>query len=301
MVIRFLSWLSLLVLAVCPAWSQELEPRAYRALPSDLNFIVFAYSFSTGNVILDPTLPIEDLEADIHVASVAYLRTLAMGGRSASISVAAPQIYMAASGNIEGEFQEGSRRAWGDARARLTVNLLGGPAMSLSEYKNFRQGRSLGLGLTVVMPTGQYNSSNLVNFGSNRWSFKPEIGYSSVRKNWIFDMAAGVWLFTTNNDGYQGTTQRQDPIASLQGHVSYNFPKGIWLALDGNYFAGGRTSVNGVDQSDLQENSRWGLTLSLPLVRRHSLKLAAHTGAFTRTGADFDVGSIAYQYQWGGS
>jgi hypothetical protein len=41
------------------------------------------------------------------------------------------------------------------------------------------------------------------------------------------------------------------------------------------------------------------LTLSLPIRPKHSLKIAAHAGAFTRIGADFDIGTIAYQYQWG--
>jgi len=288
-------------LAVSPAWSQELEPRAYRALPSGVNFLVVSYGFSTGNVITDPTVPIEDLEADVHTAAAAYLRTFAVGKRSASFSIVAPFVYLSASGTIEGEFLEGSRSGWADARARFTVNLLGGPAMSLSEYKDFRQRRTLGVGLTVAMPTGQYSSSNLINFGANRWGFKPEIGYSSVKGKWILDVMVGVWLFTDNSDFLGGTTKRQDPIGSFQGHVSYNFPKGFWLALDANYFTGGQSSIDGEDQRDLLENSRVGLTLSIPLPGPHSLKLAAHTGAVTRFGADFDFGTVAYQYLWGGN
>ena len=150
------------------------------------------------------------------------------------------------------------------------------------------------------MPTGQYSSSKLINFGANRWGFKPEIGYSSTRGRWIFEFAVGAWLFTANKDGFGGTTKRQDPIWSTQGHLSYNFPGGVWVGLDANYFGGGRTSVDGVDQNDLQENSRLGLTLSIPLKQQHSVKLAAHTGAITRVGADFDSATIAYSYRWGG-
>ena len=126
------------------------------------------------------------------------------------------------------------------------------------------------------------------------------MGYSSVRGRWILELAVGAWFFTTNHNGFGDTTKRQDPIGSLQGHLSYNFRGGLWLALDGNYFTGGRTSVDGEEQSDLQQNSRVGLTLSIPLRERHSLKLATHTGAFTRVGADFDIATIAYQYRWGG-
>jgi len=293
-------FLAVLFGATRAAFPQELEPRAYRALPIGLNFIVPAYSFSSGNVVVDPTTPIEDLEIEIQTTSVSYLRTFGVFGRSASFTVSAPFIFVSASGRLEGEFREGSRSGWADARARLTVNLLGGPAMSLEEYADFRQGRAMGVGLTISMPTGVYDSSRIINFGANRWGFKPEIGYSSVRGKWIFDIAVGAWLFTTNHDGPGGTTKRQDPIGAAQGHVSYNFPRGLWLALDVNYFAGGRSTVDGEEQRDLQRNSRVGLTLSIPLKTRHSLKLATHTGAFTRIGADFDMATIAYQFRWGG-
>ncbi|MCZ6696341.1 MAG: transporter, partial [Acidobacteria bacterium] len=266
--------------------------------PTGLDFLVFFYSFSTGNVVVDPSVPIEDLQADIHSIGFSYLRTFGFAGRSASVSIMAPYIHMSASALLNGQFVEGSRTDWADARVRLTVNLVGGPAMPLSEFARFKQRRTLGIGLTVSMPTGQYSSSNLINFGANRWGFKPEIGYSSTRGNWVLDLAVGAWFFTTNNEGFGGTTRKQDPLTSVQGHLSYNFSGGVWLALDGNYFAGGQTSVDGSDKQDRQKSSRVGLTLSIPLKPRHSLRLAVHSGAFTRVGADFDIGSIAYQFRF---
>ena len=282
-----------------PALSQELEPRAYRPLPSGLNFVALTYNYSSGNVLVDATIPLEGLEADIQTVSLSYLRSFAVAGRSASVTLSVPYVHMSASATVNGEFLKGSRTDWADARARLTVNLLGAPAIPLAEFKGFPEGRTLGVGLTVVMPTGQYDSLKLINFGANRWGFKPELGYTSVRGPWIFEATAGLWLFTANTDGFGGTTVRQDPIGSLQGHLTYNFARGPWLALDLNYFAGGRTSADGQDRDDLQKNSRVGLTLGLPLGGPHSLKIAAHTGAVTRVGADFDVGIITYQYRWG--
>jgi hypothetical protein len=282
------------------AHTQELEPRAYRALPIGFNFAVGAYQFSSGNVLFDATAPVEDLEIDIHVVSLSYMRTLGLGGRSASVSFTAPRVYAEGSGLLDGERVEGSRSGWADARARLVVNLLGGPAMSMQEFAKFKQGRTMGVGLTISLPTGQYDSGNVVNFGAHRWGFKPEIGYSSVRGRWIFDTALGVWMFTTNHDGPgAGTTLRQDPIWSWQGHISYEFANRMWVAFDLNYFYGGAINVEGQEPTLLQSNSRAGLTLSIPLKRRNSIKLALATGAYTRAGADFDLGTVAYQYQWG--
>jgi hypothetical protein len=72
------------------------------------------------------------------------------------------------------------------------------------------------------------------------------------------------------------------------------------MAVTGTYFTGGRTEVDGVTSDDLQRNSRLGATLALPLNRHNSIKLYASTGISTRTGSDFDLIGIAWQYRWGG-
>jgi hypothetical protein len=295
---RFVAGLVVLVSAAS-GWTQELDPRAYRALPIGLEFVAFSYQFSSGNVVLDPTVPIEDLSGSIHSVSASYLGSVNVFGRSASFSFAVPYVYMSASGVFEGELSEGSRSGFADSRARFTVNLLGGPALTQSEWASFRQKRTLGVGLSVSMPTGQYDSNHLINFGANRWGLKPEIGYTSVKGRWVVEIALGTWFFSSNKDGFGGVVIQQDPIVAAQGHVSYNFPGGYWLALDGNYFKGGRTTYDGSKNFDLQTNSRVGLTFSIPLSGRHSIRLAAHTGAYTRFGADFNVGTFVYQYRWG--
>jgi len=280
------------------ALAQELEPRAYRTLPVGLNFVVLGASFSTGAVVTEAGSPIQDLSVNVTMFSIGYLRSFGFLGRSSSLTVGVPYAYLTGSAVLDGEVVSGSRSGSADLRVRWAVNLLGGPALSPKEFAGYRQGRNLGVSLAVSAPTGQYDFSRLINFGANRWAFKPEIGYSSIRGRWIFDFAAGVWFFTDNSDFLGGSKRSQDPIGSLQAHVSYNFESGIWLALDANYFTGGRSTIDDTANADLQRSSRVGLTLSLPLGGPHSLKLAAQTGAYTSIGADFDLLSAAYQYRW---
>lgn len=279
------------------AEAQELEPRAYRPLPVGLNFVVFSYSYSSGAVVADVTAPIQDLELDASVPSLGFLRTFGLFGRSASFSVGLPFYFLAGSAVVADELISDSRSGAGDIRARVAVNVIGGPALSPPEFAQRPPGRSLGVGLAVTAPTGQYDNTRVINFGANRWAFKPEVGYSSVKGRWIFDFALGFWFFTANTD-FLGQTRTQDPIGSFQAHLSYNFPNRMWLALDANYYTGGRTAFDGVDNVDLQQNSRVGLTFSIPLAARHSLKLAAQTGAYTSLGTDFDILQVAYQYRW---
>ncbi len=285
-------------LAAPPSASgQELEPRAYRTIPVGLNFVLFTYIFSSGNVVTDVASPVQDLDLNLSIATVSYLRSLGLFGRSSSFTISVPYGFISGSGRLQGELVSDSRSGAADTRMRLLVNLLGGPAMSPKEYAEFGQRRNMGASVTVIAPSGQYDPTRFVNFGTNRWSFKPEIGYSSIRGRWILDAAVGVWFFTTN-DNFVGAKREQDPIGSFQAHLSYNIKPRFWLALDANYFTGGRTTINGEDKADLQKNSRIGLTLSLPLRPRHSLRLAAETGAFTSVGADFDRVRISYLFGW---
>jgi hypothetical protein len=157
----------------------------------------------------------------------------------------------------------------------------------------------MGASLQVNLPLGQYDPDKLVNLGTNRFTFKSEIGISKTVKQLILELALAGQFYTDNNNYYNGQTMSQDPIGSVQGHVNYNFRGGIWAALDGTFYWGGRTTINGVEANNLQENSRFGLTMAVPFGIHHSIKLNLSTGTSTRTGTDFDAVTLAWQYRWG--
>ena len=80
----------------------------------------------------------------------------------------------------------------------------------------------------------------------------------------------------------------------------YGFRSGIWVSVDATYFTGGRTTVNGVlKQRPAAELAPRG-TLALPVDRANSIKLYASSGVSARTGNNFDLIGIAWQYRWGG-
>jgi hypothetical protein len=58
--------------------------------------------------------------------------------------------------------------------------------------------------------------------------------------------------------------------------------------------------VEGVEGNDLQQNTRLGVTLALPVTRQTSVKLYGSTGVSTRTGSNFTAGGVLLQYHWGG-
>jgi hypothetical protein len=278
--------------------AQDLEPRVYSVAPVGVNAAVLGYSYSVGDVPLDPTLPIEDVTATINGGSLGYFRAIDFFGRSANVGFVAPYLWGPIQGTAFGEFDRIRRSGLRDPRFRFGVNLRGAPAMNMKEFSQYRQKTNIGFSAIVVPPLGQYDPNRLINLGSNRWSFKPEIGISRAMGRWNLDFYAGAWLFTANNN-FQGMQRTQKPIGSTQFHISYNVTPRLWAAFDVNFFAGGRSSVDGVAKLDLQRNSRVGGTVSIPVHGRHSIRLAVNTGAVTSIGADFTTLAFGYQFIWG--
>jgi hypothetical protein len=231
-------------------------------------------------------------------SSFTYVRTLNLFKRSATATVILPYVVGDLEGLYLGEPARANRSGTGDLVMRLGVNLLGGRAMSPREFAAYRPKTMIGASLMVKAPTGQYDSTRLINIGTNRWSFKPEVGVVHVMGNWAIDAYVGAWFFTENSDFYGGTTRKQDSIYSSQVHLRYRFRRGLWAALDANYWYGGEATIEGVGGDDLQNNSRIGFTVSWNVRKQHNLRFAVSRGAFTRIGGDFNSIGLAYGYTW---
>ena len=172
-----------------------------------------------------------------------YGRTFGVLGHQASAVLAVPYIWGDISGNVFEEARSVTRSGLGDIKLRLAVNLIGGEAMTPKEFMKRTPKTTLGASLSISAPTGQYDPDKLINIGTNRWAFKPEIGLTIPHGRWMFDVFAGVWLFSANPDFFGGVHREQDPMPTLQGHVSYTFRPQLWLALDSTYYFGGETSA----------------------------------------------------------
>ena len=287
------------VLMVANAKAQEAEPRSYSNTPVGLNFLIAGYVYSEGKMAFDPTLAIADAKFHSNSGVLAYVRSFDVGGQSAKFDMIVPASSFSAHGLVDGQPREREMSGLGDPRFRVSVNLFGAPALSAKDFASYQQDLIVGVSLQVSAPLGQYDSSKLLNLGNNRWSFRSELGISKAWGPWTFEVAPGVTFFSDNTDFFGGNALAQAPIYALQGHVLYTFQSGIWMALNGLYFAGGRTAVNGVKSDNEQANTLAGLTLALPLDRQNSLKLSAITGITTRTGSEFRAVGVAWQYRWG--
>jgi hypothetical protein len=264
-----------------------------------VNFLIGGYAYTRGGVSFD-TLPITDPKLTTSSAVVGYARALDLWGSSGKFDVIVPYTWLSGSAIYQGDPVRRDVDRFADPLLRMSVNFFGAPALTLPEFRSYRQDLVVGASLQVSVPAGQYDETKLINLGTNRWFFKPEIGVSKALGPWTLEGKTAVTLFTTNNDFFNGNKRSQDPLYSLQAHAIYNFSSGIWGSVDATYFAGGRTTLNGVLQVDRQQNWRMGATLAFPVDLYNSIKLYASKGVSARTGNSFDLLGIAWQYRWGG-
>ena len=280
--------------------AQTLEPRAYSNAPIGMNFLLVGYQNSKGALLFDPAVPITDANAKIDMGLLAYVRTLDVAGKSAKAGMILPYASLYADGFLNDDFRTREIDGLADPAFYFSMNFYGAPAVSVKEFGHYQQDTIVGFTLKLVPPLGVYESDKLINIGTNRWTFEPGIGLSKVLGKWTLEASAAVAFYTDNKDFNNGETRQQDAIYSTQFHVTYNFPHHIWAAVSTTYFAGGRTTIDGVSNDDLQQNWRTGFTLALPVNVYHSIKLYGSSGISTRIGANYDVLGIAWQYRWGG-
>jgi hypothetical protein len=293
------------VVAACPLQAlraQDLAPRAYVITPVHSNAITITWSFYDGGVDFNGTVPIANAKGTYYVPIFSYYHSLIFFGRSANITASLPYAVGNFQGEVLGQSSSIYRSGMLDSSFRFSVNMMGGPAMQPKEWAKWKQNRLLGLSLKVVAPTGQYSGTKLINWGSNRWAFKPELGYSERWGHWVLDGYAGAWFYTANPAFYAGpVTKRQSeaPIGYLEGHLSYDVKPRLWLSLDANFWSGGITSLSGIrNLATKQTSSRIGGTASFPISKHQSIKFSYSDGIYISFGGNYQSVSAAWQYSW---
>jgi hypothetical protein len=278
-------------------WGQDLEPRSLSNAPVGLNFVVVGYQYAAGNVLFDPSLPIEDAKAKLHGTVAAYVRTINFFGLSGKVDVVMPIVIDSHwKGLLEGQPASTTRAGFPDPQVRLSFNFIGSPALSPQDFVAYQEKTIAGFSLQVRPPLGEYDSNKLINLGSNRWTIRPHLGISQRWGQFIMEGHLSIWFFTPNPN-LLGVKMTQKPIYAIKSHATYVFGKGFWLSLDGGYGIGGQTTVDGFPK-EKQKNIRLGGTLNVPLAPQHALKLRFASGVQTKVGSDFDSMILAYQFLW---
>lgn len=277
---------------------QEMEPRAYSPAPRGTQFVLLGYGYQSGDVLLDSSLPLKDVSINLNAASVGYGRTFDLAGRQANLAVLFPYLWGTARGTVFEDQIKVRRSGGGDVRVRFSTLLKGGDALSPREFAQRKPAMIIGASISIVIPSGQYDPVRLVNPGSNRWAFKPEIGISKPKGRWTFEVMGGTWLFSANKSFLGNSRRAQKPMASFQGGVIYTLRRRMWVSGNATFYSGGSTVLNEKANEDRQKNARIGATFSFPLNQQQSFKLAWAKGVTTRIGGNLNTIVVGWQYAW---
>ena len=82
-------------------------------------------------------------------------------------------------------------------------------------------------------------------------------------------------------------------------HLSYDVRPRLWFSVDGNFWYGGTTNLNGVERTNTTEkSSRVGATAAIPLNKRRAWNPSYSLGAYVRNIGGYQNISAGWQYSW---
>jgi hypothetical protein len=287
---------ALLLAGVTVAQAQDLEPRRWTHLPTGLNVVGLATTYTDGEIFLDPVLEIEDGEFEVAAGAFAYLRTFSLFGRSARVQALVPYATGRWEGLLSGEPASVRRRGPVDPRLRLSVLLYGGPAQDAEAFFTSPKSNTIvGAAVAVTLPWGDYFDDRLINLGGNRWVIRPQLGVTHMRGKWTGEITGSLFFYGDNDRFFNGSRLENDSLWAVQTHLIYTFRPGLWASLSMGYGEGADAAVDGTDRGARTENFLTGLSLGLPIDRSQGVKLSwIRSRAQFRTGSDFDSVVLAW-------
>jgi hypothetical protein len=186
---------------------------------------------------------------------------------------------------------------------RFAINLYGAPPLEGEAYARHRAAAAVetivGAGLSVQLPTGDYLDDKLINLGSNRFTFRPQLGVIHTRGKWSAEATGYVTLYTDNTDFFNGKRLETEPLYVVNCHLVYTFRPAVWIGASAGYDFGGRSTVDGVEKDDRKQDLIWALSIGIPVNRYLGIKfgyVAARTQE--RTGSDSDTFAIGVSTFW---
>ncbi|SAM30939.1 transporter [Pseudomonas marginalis] len=297
---RQLSAITAATLALMPGIGSADNARDWQNTPTDLNMVFGYYNRLDTNTPIDTSLPITGLSLNADLYLFRYARSFGIDGRNSAIQFIQPYADISASFD-NAQFFSGTKHngGMGDTQVVFAHNFFGGPALTAAEFANWTPETFLTGAVWLTMPTGDYDKDRIINIGSNRWVFKPEIGFGTpIGPTWL-EINTYVSLFGDNKDYHGDSKLEQKPLYAIEGHYSYTINRALWVSLDATYNRGGESRIDGDWQDNKQENGLLGTSLGFMLTPQFGGLLAYSDTVSERTGSpDVNTWTFRLQYVW---
>lgn len=154
----------------------------------------------------------------------------------------------------------------------------------------------LGLTAILMVPTGEYKRTQMLNAGENRWKLVLGGGWQQdITPQFLVELSPEV-AFYGDNDDYVGKRLEQSVSYALSGYLRYRVTPGWHVFLGAQRNQGGATRINGVAQNNPAENTRRtaGMSWFLPEKQQVILRFGQDTSIANGFRTDQEV-ALRYQ------
>jgi len=266
---------------LCPPQAlAQLPARFYWKTLSDANAVPLIVESISGNSNpFDPAnivTPGAQFEATL--ALPGYARTFSLFDRAAMAAIIVPMGRISGDVTVAGKTFNQSADGFGDPMLEFNINLLGPKAQkNIPDVLRYEPGFSVDLLADLMVPIGEYDSSQQLNIGQNRWYGRLGMPIIWQLGPWVpgrrttLEFLPAVWFFGNNND-FVGKTLKTDPKFQLEAHLTRDFTEKFWGALDAAWYTGGQATIDGVQGEKL---NYIGIGLTLGYQLNENLNLTA--------------------------
>jgi hypothetical protein len=246
----------------------QVPARFYWKTLSGGNAVPVVFNSLSGNANpFDPAHVVQPgATFDATMVLTGWARTYTVFDRSAMAAVILPMGNVSGGATVAGRTAGQTSSGFGDPMLEFTINVIGPKAQNnIPDVLRYEPGFSVDLLADLALPIGEYNASQSLNLGQNRWYGRLgapivwQLGPWVPGRRTTLEFLPAVWLFGTN-DNFVGQTLKTDPMLQFDAHLTRDFTEHFWGGLDFTWYKGGGSTINGVQGGKL-DNIGVGLTL----------------------------------------
>jgi len=264
-------------------------------------------SFSGNTNPFDPADTVTPgAQFDATMAQAGYAHVFSLFDRSAMAAVILPMGRVSGDVTVAGRTVNESASGFGDPMLEFTFNILGPKAQqNIPDAMRYQPGFSVDVLADLAVPIGEYDSSQPLNLGQNRWYGRVGMPVVWQLGDWVpgrrttLEFLPAVWLFGDNTNYDNGKTLKTDPKFQLDAHLSRDFTERLWGSLDLAWYYGGQATINGVTGEKLN-NLGVGFTLGYQVNNNLGLTFGYKSTINDNGPGDLkmDVFQISLVYGW---
>jgi hypothetical protein len=298
----------LVVSALCPTQAfAQVPARFYWHTLSGGNAVPVVVNSISGNTNpFDPAhVPSPDAEVDATLLLSGYAHTFTLFDRSAMGALIVPMGRLSGEVSGAGGTVKQSAGGFGDPMVEFNLNLVGPKAQkSIPDVLRYEPGFTIDLLADLAVPIGEYNNTQSLNIGQNRWYGRIGAPILFQLGSWVpgrrttIEFLPAVWFFGPNDD-YVGSTLKTDPMFQVDAHVTRDLAEHLWASFDVAWYTGGQAEVDGAEGEKLN-NLGLGFTLGYTINENLGLTVGYKSTVNDRAPEDLRMNGfmVSLVYGW---